>query len=81
MNIEVCRAFDLFEIILLIVLSIALIPLLYYLIKEIKRRHKARTTWQGKSHDILLYLIGVIIGVITNFVLIFSYHYIKSMFC
>lgn len=75
MNIEICRAFDLFEIILLVVLLIILIPAFRFLSIESKREQK--TIWQSIKCDILLYLIGAIIGSI----LMFSYHYIKSMFC
>jgi len=73
---EVCRAFDLFEMICLIVaivvLLISFLLLMFNWSKEIKEIKKELSKWTGVRFVIIVFIWMAIF---------LAYEYIKSMFC
>lgn len=63
---DICRAFDLFEIVITVFGILALIPLCVYSFKL-----------GYKQNDWILYTLGGILGTL----IFFAYLYIRSMFC
>lgn len=68
---DICRAFDIFEIVVLVLLIFILVYLIRIWYTEVFKT-------KGWISGIV---IGVPLGLVIGGLLVFSYTYIKSMFC